>query len=69
MEEKLENWFTYHSPDPEDIPKYLAIREAAKSFASVIVNNSPPSADQTVAIRRVREAVMCANAAVACKGQ
>jgi hypothetical protein len=66
-QEQLDNWFTYHS-DLGDIPKYVAIREGAKAFARIIVDNSPPSADTTAAIRKLREAVMTANAAIACKG-
>lgn len=62
----LDNWFTYHSPSPEQIPKYQAIREAAKNLAEVILNNTPSSADQSAAIRLVREASMTANAAIAC---
>ncbi len=67
--EQLENWFTYHSPTPEQLPKYLAIREAGKNLAEVIVNNSPSSADQTASIRLIREAIMTANASIACNGQ
>ena len=62
----LDNWFTYHSPSSEQIPKYQMIREAAKNLAEVIVNNTPPCADQTAAVRLVREASMTANAAIAC---
>lgn len=65
---QLENWFTYHSPTPEQLPQFQAIREAAHHLAIVIVENSPASADQTAAIRLVREACMTANAAIACKG-
>lgn len=43
---QLENWFTYHSPTSEQLPKYQAIREAAMKFAEVIVENTPPSADR-----------------------
>lgn len=67
--DQLENWFTYHSPSPDQLPKYQAIREAAKSFATAIVNNTPSSADQTAAIRLIREATMTANASIACGGQ
>jgi len=67
--EQLENWFTYHSPTPEQLPKYLSIREAGKNLAEVIVNNSPSSADQTASIRLIREAIMTANASIACNGQ
>lgn len=67
--EQLDNWFTYHTPGPDQLPQYLAIRKAGLLLAQVIVNNSPASADQTAAIRKVREAVMTANASIACGGQ
>lgn len=67
-EATLNNWFTYHPPDAEDLPKFLAIREAGLNLAKVIVDNTPASADQTAAVRKIREAVMTANAAIACGG-
>jgi hypothetical protein len=68
-DEQLLNWFTYHSPTEDQLPKYLEIRQAGLDFAKVIVRNTPPSADQTAAIRKVREAVMTANQSIACGGQ
>jgi hypothetical protein len=70
MQENLDHWFTYHAPNPEagDLEAYEAIRDAGKNLAEVILRNTPSSADQTVAIRKVREAVMVANAARACGG-
>jgi len=68
-QEHLENWFTYHSPTEEQLPKYKAIRDAGKQFAEVIVANTPASADQTAAVRKIREAVMTANQSIACGGQ
>ena len=65
----LENWFTYHSPTPEQLPKYLAIREAGKVFAEVVVANTPQSADQTATVRKIREAVMSENQSIACGGE
>ncbi len=67
--ESLDNWFSYHAPTDGQPAKYVAIREAGRALAAAIVENSPPSADQTAAIRKVREAVMTANAAIACGGQ
>ena len=64
----LDNWFTYHAPKPGQPEQYLAIREAGKHFAQVILDNTPSCADQTVAIRKVREAVMVANQSIACEG-
>ena len=65
----IENIFTYHAPFGDQPRKYQAIREAAKTLAQIIVDNTPPSADQTAAIRKVREAVMTANAAIALDGK
>lgn len=65
----LENWFTYHAPSEADQLKFKAIRAAAHAFAKVLLENTPPSADQTVAVRHVRDAVMSANSAIACGGR
>jgi hypothetical protein len=65
-ERMIENWFTYHSPGPSQTPKYQAIRDAGKQLAMTILRNTPPSADQSDAIRKVREACMTANQAIAC---
>lgn len=65
---QLDNWFTYHKPEGNDPERYLAIREAGKKLAEAIVANTPSCADQTVAVRKVREAIMVANQSIACKG-
>lgn len=63
----LDNWFTYHKPCEGQPEKYTAIRDAAKQFAEVICANTQPSADQTCSVRHIRDAVMTANAAIACE--
>ena len=68
-DDQLTNWFTYHPPLFDDQKIYTAIREAGLTFAKVVRDYTPPSADQTAAIRHIREAVMTANAAVACGGK
>lgn len=68
-EEQLVNWFTYHSPTPEQQLAYLAIRGAGLALARVIVDSCPPSADATAALRKCREAVSTANMAIACSGK
>lgn len=67
-QEFLNEVFEYHAPTPEAVEAYKKIRAAAKTFAAVIYANTPPSADQTTAIRKLRECVMTANAAVALEG-
>lgn len=65
----LDIWFSYHEPEAGDKAKYEAIRAAGRMLAQTILDNTPPSIDQYESIRRVREAVMTANAAIACKGR
>lgn len=62
----LHNFFTYHPPHGDQTERYVRIREAALLFATVIRDCCPVGADTTAAIRKVREATMTANAAIAC---
>lgn len=66
----LDEIFTYQPPaDNAEIDRYVAIRDAAKVFAEVVLANTPHSPDQTATIRKIREAVMTANASIALKGR
>lgn len=66
---EIDNWFSYHSPDDIQVQQYKDIREKAKELAMIIILVTPPSADQTASIRKLRECVMTANAAIACGGR
>ncbi len=61
--------FSHHTPTPEKIAHYDAIHAGAKHLAEVILAHTPPSSDQTAALRLLREAAMMANAAVALEGR
>jgi hypothetical protein len=61
--------FSYHPPSAEQAEKYDLIRQGAKAFAEILMVSCPPSADRTAALRKVREAVMTANAAIALEGR
>ena len=63
---EIENLFSYHTPNQEQIAKYQVIRNTARSLALTIMDNTPMCADQAAAIRKLRECVMTANAAIAC---
>ena len=65
----IENIFTYHPPTEDQKLRYETIRVAAKVLAKTILLQTPTCADQTAAIRKVREAVMTANAAIALDGK
>ena len=67
--EQLYNWFVHHPPSGDHAERHAAIRDLGFELASVIVTLCPPCADTTAAVRKVREAVMTANAAIACGGQ
>ena len=64
-EAEIDDIFTYHPPVEDQPQRYVAIREAARAFAKVLVANTKTSADQTAAIRLLRESVMTANASIA----
>lgn len=64
--EDLDNLFTHHPPVGGQVADYQEIRAAGKAFAAVICERVPPGEDRDSAIRRVRDAVMWANAGVAC---
>jgi len=65
-EADIRNWFTYHRPKGDQAERYGRVREAGKAMALVILDECPPSAERTVAIRKIREATFMANAAIAC---
>lgn len=67
--EQLDNWFSYHSPSSDQLVSYAKLRSAAREFAGLINDLVPESADKTAAIRKLRECVMTANAAIACGGK
>lgn len=66
---ELEHWFSYHPPEPGQPEMYDELRKAAKALAYKVMLCTPEGADQTAAIRKIREAVMTANAAIALKGK
>ncbi|MFA6165357.1 MAG: hypothetical protein WC700_01990 [Gemmatimonadaceae bacterium] len=65
----LNHIFRYHPPVGAQLFQYEAIRAAARQFAEVVIANTPESADQTAAVRKIREAAMTANAAIALDGK
>lgn len=62
---EIEKRFTYVAPTGDQPGRYVVIREAAKTFANLIVTTTPASREQSLAITALEEAVMWANAAIA----
>jgi hypothetical protein len=65
IEKMFGDTFASQVPTSEDIERYRKIRDAARVFARAVYKETPICADQTAAIRKIREAVMTANAAIA----
>lgn len=61
----LDDVFRYHPPTADQARRYEALRASARDLARLILDLTPSCSDQYVAIRKVREAVMTANAAIA----
>lgn len=67
--ENVEEVFTYHAPSREQMVQYEMVREAMILAARTILRVVPRCADRTTAIRKLREARMDANAAIALQGR
>jgi hypothetical protein len=63
-EEVLDNWFSHHAPPAGQAENFEAIRAAGEAFTRAICDCTAPSAHQTAALRKIREAVYIANAAM-----
>jgi len=62
----LDNLFTYHKPIKDQPERYERIRAQGKAMAEFLILSCPDSAELTKAIRKIQEAVMWANASIAC---
>ena len=65
VQEQLENSFTYHRPQGNQPERYERIRDEAGRMAQLIATNTPESREQSLALTRLDEVVMFANAAIA----
>lgn len=62
---QIEKRFTHHPPKEGQPERYEVIREEAKRLAYLIVEKTPPSREQSLALTRLEEVVFHANAAIA----
>lgn len=61
----IENRFTYHKPEENKIGKFETIREQAKELAYLINEYVPTGREQALALTKLEEMVMWANAGIA----
>lgn len=63
--ERVKNDFTYHAPTGDQPKRYEKIRETAKGLAVLLVELCPDRRERSLALTKLEEAVMWANAAIA----
>ena len=63
--EDLKYRFTYHPPKGDQQQRYGSIRDHALDLADLIDDLCPGSREKSLAITKLEEAVMWANAAIA----
>ena len=61
----IENNYTYHAPNGDQPDRYEAIRSKAKMLAAYINEKCPDSREKSLAMTKLEEAVMWANASIA----
>jgi hypothetical protein len=63
---ELEKRFTYHAPKHEhQVNKYHTIRNQARKLAGTMASLAPESRELSLALTKLEEAVMWANASIA----
>lgn len=64
----LELRFTYHAPAGDQPERYVRIRAKALELAELITASSKPAREQSLALTKLEEVVMWANAGIARNG-
>jgi len=62
---KLDKNFTYHPPKEGQPERYIAIRNAYKDLAEMLMSLCPPSRELSVALTELETSNFWANAAIA----
>lgn len=65
MIDRINSDFTYHAPKPGQPERYEQLRAKAKEFALLIVELTPYSREQSLALTELEKSVSFANAAIA----
>ncbi len=65
MDSEIEIRFTYHAPKAGQRERYEALRDKAKELALLIDASCPESREKSLALTKLDEVIMWANAAIA----
>ena len=66
--EEIKQVMDYHPWDEEKVKKGQLVRDALSNALKVIIENVPPSADRSAAIRKIRDCRMDCNSAITHNG-
>ena len=61
----IENNFSYHKPFGDQPKRYEELRSKAKELTNLILENCPESDERQIAMRRLEDSIMWANASIA----
>jgi hypothetical protein len=67
-DDELQARFTYHAPKDGQPERYQRIRDAGRQLAVLLDAECPESREKSLAVTKLEEAVMWANAAIARRG-
>ena len=65
MQYDVQKVFTHHPPKDDQPKKYEEIRSIARDYAKVITDLCPDSRERSIAMTKLEECVMWANASIA----
>lgn len=65
LQARLDNDYVYHAPKDDQQERYLHLRNCGKYLAQQIIQNTPVSREQSVALTKLDEVLMMSNAAIA----
>lgn len=63
---EVANAFVHHQPHEDQVVRYKTIRSKSKELAEFLMDSCPESRELSVALSKLREVVMWANASIAC---
>lgn len=65
LADQVQRAFTYHPPKGDQTARYSELRAGAKELSAYLIQRCPPSRELSLALTKLEEAVMWANAAIA----
>jgi hypothetical protein len=62
---RINNDFVHHAPFGDQVARYAGLRECGRALALAIVEETPISREQSIALTHLENAIFYANAAIA----